>query len=245
VPREGRDVTTPSPSRWPKKPRELTPDELRIRDDWMKQWLDEHMTKNPSLRLVDHFNQSYALRSARRGAKTLEIGAGVGAHCHWEDLSAQEYYCCELREELAAKTRERFPRARTTVGDCQERLDFPDGYFDRVLAIHVLEHLPNLPKALAEIHRVLSPSGAFSVVIPCEGGFGYDIARRISSKRLFEKRYDWDYYDYIATEHVSTAREVIEELEGRFRVDHRRFFPALVPAVDLNLVIGLTLTPKP
>jgi ubiquinone/menaquinone biosynthesis C-methylase UbiE len=34
-------------------------------------------------------------------------------------------------------------------------MPFEDGYFDRVIAIHVLEHLPDLPRALREISRLM------------------------------------------------------------------------------------------
>lgn len=40
-----------------------------------------------------------------------------------------------------------------------ERLPFPDGAFAVVWCIHVLHHLPDVPAALAEAHRVLRPGG--------------------------------------------------------------------------------------
>ena len=32
---------------------------------------------------------------------------------------------------------------------------FADGFFDRSIAVHVLEHLPNLPAAIREVYRLL------------------------------------------------------------------------------------------
>lgn len=90
--------------------------------------------------------------------------------------------------------RSAFPGARVQAGDCQERLPYDDEYFDRVLAIHVLEHLPNLPAALKEIKRILKPGGVLSVVIPCEGGLAYTLARNISARPHFEKKYQ-QFYD--------------------------------------------------
>ena len=40
-------------------------------------------------------------------------------------------------------------------------LPFSDADFDAVLANHMLYHVPNLPKAVSEIHRVLKPGGTF------------------------------------------------------------------------------------
>jgi 2-polyprenyl-6-hydroxyphenyl methylase/3-demethylubiquinone-9 3-methyltransferase len=42
-----------------------------------------------------------------------------------------------------------------------ERLPFADGDFDAVVAADVLEHLPDLPAAVAELARVLAPGGGF------------------------------------------------------------------------------------
>jgi 2-polyprenyl-6-hydroxyphenyl methylase / 3-demethylubiquinone-9 3-methyltransferase len=42
-----------------------------------------------------------------------------------------------------------------------ERLPFAGGSFDAVVAADVLEHLPDLPAAVAELSRVLAPGGSF------------------------------------------------------------------------------------
>ena len=96
------------------------------------------------------------------------------------------------------------PGIQVVVGGCQERLAFPDGTFDRILAVHVLEHLPNLPTAIREMHRLIDKQrGQFEVVIPCEGGLAYSLARRISAQRFFEKRYKMPYRWLIEREHIN------------------------------------------
>ncbi|MCE7981066.1 MAG: class I SAM-dependent methyltransferase [Caldilinea sp. CFX5] len=40
-----------------------------------------------------------------------------------------------------------------------QALDFADGAFDAVIANHMLYHVPDLPRALSEIRRVLKPGG--------------------------------------------------------------------------------------
>ena len=131
---------------------------------------------------------------------------------------------------------------RSSSPIASKRLPWDDDSFDRVLAIHVLEHLYNLPAALEKIARVLRPGGVFCVVIPCEGGRLYSLGRRFTTKRMFEKRYKTPYEWMIRQEHCNTAREVLAELDRHFQLRTRRFFPLRVPAVDLNLVIGLELS---
>lgn len=229
--------TTPS-GNWPKVMPELSQEQQHIRDDFMKHWLEVLPQR---FGIIEKFNQGYPLRTFKPGTKTLEIGAGIGAHLNFENLEEQEYVALELRQNVAAKLQANFPQILTVVGDCQEHIDFPDGYFDRVLAIHLLEHLPNLPKALAQIQRVLSPTGQFSVVIPCEGGIGYTLARNVSARPIFEKRYKQSYDWFVASEHVNLPNEIIQELLKRFVITHRSYFPFLIPVTTTNLVIGLTL----
>src|SRR5690348_14927519 len=135
---------------------------------------------------------------------------------------------------MAAILRERHPAVATVTADCQEPMPFADASFDRVLAIHVLEHLPNLPAALAEIRRLLKPSGRFVVVIPCEGGLAYSLARRISAQRIFERRYGMSYDWFIASEHINVPAEIVDECATHFRVVRRRHFPLIVPLTALN-----------
>lgn len=52
--------------------------------------------------------------------------------------------------------------------DIQE-IPFPDASFDKIIANHMLHHVPNLPQALKEVQRKLRPDGAYATVIG-EGG---------------------------------------------------------------------------
>ena len=225
-------------SLWPKQVPVLTDEQASIREDFYGVWLALLPKKYG---LLERFNHRYPLRTARAGAKTLEIGAGIGGQLAFERLEDQQYAVLELRKDLAQQMQTAHPSVQVVVGDCQVEIPFEDHSFDRVLAIHVLEHMPNLPAALDEIQRILRPGGEISVVIPCEGGWAYTLARNISARRIFEKRYKQSYDWFVACEHVNRPAEIIDELMRRFRLTHRSFFPAIVPSVNLNLVIGLTL----
>ncbi len=236
----------PAATQWPKVLPRLTPEQQFISDDFMKHWHEELPKR---FGIVEKFNHGYPVRHAPKDfQRTLEIGAGLGEHLHYEKLTpAQEskYYANEFRENMCEQIRITFPRVHTILGDCQARMDFPDGYFDRILAIHVLEHLPNLPATVRELRRLCDEKrGALSVLIPCEGSPAYALARRISAQRIFEKRYKQSYRWFYEREHINLPHEVLAELEPHFTVTHRAFFPLPVPWVFCNLCIGLTLRPK-
>lgn len=233
-------------SKWPKTFPPLTPEQQRISDDFMKHW---HEVLPQRFGIIDRFNHAYPVQNRPgRFLRTLEIGAGIGEHLEYEQLTPEQlanYYCLELRENMSAEIRRRFPQCQTITADCQAALPFENGFFDRVLAIHVLEHLPNLPACVRELHRVCQPTGGvLSIVIPCEGRFAYTLARRISAQRIFERRYKQSYRWFIEREHVNRPEEILEELQPYFDVTHRSFFPLGLPAYFCNLVVGLTFTPK-
>lgn len=232
-------------AKWPKTFPPLTPEQEAIRDDFMKHW---HEVLPRRFGAIDRFSHRYPADHAPRGfSRTLEIGAGLGEHLAYERLEPAQraaYVALELRPNMATELSRRHPDVETRVGDCQRHLDFPDGHFDRIVAVHVLEHLPDLPAAVRELRRVCDPRrGVLQIVIPCEGGLAYSLARRISAQRIFERRYKQPYRWFIEREHVNRPDEILEELRPSFAVTHRAFFPLPVPSIALNLCIGLTLRP--
>jgi len=233
------------PKKWPKVVPELSDEQKRISDDFVGYWL-EVFSKRYGWTAA--FGHKYVARHVPESfLRTLEIGAGLGEHLTYETLSLdqrREYVALDVRQNVADRFKERFPDIQVCVGDCQKRLDFPNDHFDRILAIHVLEHLPNLPAAIVEMHRLCDKHcGVFSVVIPCEGSAAYVLARRLSAQRIFEKRYKQSYGWFIEMEHLNRPTEIMTELQRWFRVENRSFFPLPVPFAVCNLCIGLTLRP--
>jgi len=96
--------------------------------------------------------------------RALEIGSGTGyftlnllraglvgqATC--SDISAG------MLETLQANAERLGLEVHTEPADA-ERLPFADASFDLVLGHAVLHHIPDLPRAFAEFHRVLAPGG--------------------------------------------------------------------------------------
>jgi SAM-dependent methyltransferase len=233
--------------KWPKTFSPLSQEEEAISHDWMKHF---HTAISTNFERVERFNHGYPIRhTPPEFESSLEIGAGVGGHYAHElrvltPRQAGNYYAVEIRPNMAEELSRRYPKVKVYVGDCQQRMPFAEGFFDRIIANNVLEHLPNLPECLKEVRRLLNPDrGVFSVIIPCEGGLGYSLGRAFTSKRQYEKRYRKPYADFIRRDHVNTAREVLEELRPLFDVAGREFWPLRVPFVALNLFMGITLTP--
>lgn len=235
-------------AKWPKILPPLTPEQERTNDEFIKLW---HEVLPKRFGLVEKFNHSFPVKHSPRNFRTtFEIGAGLGEHLHYEKLSPEQrtnYYANEFRENMAEEILKSFPDIKTVIGDCQERMDFEDGFFDRVIAVHVLEHLPNLPACIREVHRLLEKEkGRFLVVIPTEGSPAYSLARKISAERVYKKHFGGDYSWIPRREHINLPREIIGELKPFFEVEVKRFFPLpFLPFIFNNLCIGLALRPRP
>jgi SAM-dependent methyltransferase len=226
----------------------MTAEQKRISDEFMKVW-HEHLPAR--FGVVERFNHSYPVKHSRPGfTTTIEIGAGLGEHLHYEKLTPEQergYVAVELRENMAMEIRRRFPNVKAITGDCQGRLDFPDGHFDRYIAVHVLEHLPDLPSCIREAHRLLNKErGQLLVVIPCEGSPAYSLARKISAERVYNKHFQGGYRWLISREHINLPHEIFAELDPYFTVESRSLFPLpFLPFVFNNLCIGISLKPRP
>lgn len=232
--------------KWPKILPELTLEQRAISDDFMKYW---HETLSSRYKIVDQFNHEYAVRTAPEGfVRTLEIGAGNGEHLGYERLTDRQeaqYVALDIRQNMLDELHKRFPRISALRADCQKRMDFQDGHFDRIVAIHVLEHLPDLPAAVREMHRLCDKAhGVLTIVIPCEGGFAYEMARRVSAQRLFERRYQQSYRWFIAREHLNRPFEIFEELSACFERVSCSYFPLGIRSTFWNLCIGACFKPR-
>jgi len=239
---------TSTAAKWPKVLPPLTDEQRRISDEFMKYWHDR--LPNAWFSVVEGFNHKFPVDySGSDFVSTLEIGAGLGEHIKYEKLSAEQaknYHALELRENMAAEIRKNYPQVNVIVGDCQQRLDFPDGSMDRVIAVHVLEHLPNLPAAVREAYRLVNKTkGQFFVVIPTEGSFAYSLARKISAEREYKKKFGGDYSWFYKREHINVPREILEELNPYFTIERKSTFPIpFVPMLFCNLILGFVLRPR-
>jgi SAM-dependent methyltransferase len=235
-------------AKWPKVLPALTPEQKRISDEFMKRWHEQLPSRYG---ILERFNHNFPVRHSHPGFRaTIEIGAGLGEHLHYERLTPEQegnYCAVELRENMAEEIRRRFPKVQAVTGDCQARLDFPDGHFDRYIAVHVLEHLPNLPACIREARRLLDKQrGQMLVVIPCEGSPAYSFARKISAERVYNRHFSGGYSWLISREHINRPHEILEELDPHFTVERKVFFPLpFLPFAFNNLCIGLSLKPRP
>lgn len=103
------------------------------------------------------------LLDPRPGERILEVGCGRGHLTkRLEDLGA-DVTGVDANPEAASEAIARDVRFMRV-----EQLSFPDGHFDTVVAVHALEHVAHLERAMSEMARVLRPGGAMMLIYPAE-----------------------------------------------------------------------------
>jgi SAM-dependent methyltransferase len=99
-----------------------------------------------------------------RGGDLEVLDAGCGGGATLESLRRYGYpQGMEPSEEAVAYNRQ---KGREVVRGYIEDMPFDDGSFDLVLALDVIEHVPEDLAALAELDRVLKPGGFLLVTVP-------------------------------------------------------------------------------
>ena len=113
-------------------------------------------------------NRFYALlarRSGPRQGNLLEVGCGLGHLLGW---LADRYtvFGTDINAWALSQALRNVPRGNFLLLSADDLGAFPDHTFQIVIAKHVVEHLPQPGKAIAEASRVLASGGMLLLTTP-------------------------------------------------------------------------------
>ncbi len=132
--------------------------------------VEKFLVNNPARALVQRHYEGPLLRKLGGrldGGRVLEVGCGqgVGMQIVLEQFGAAQVYGLDLDPIQVRRAQQRFAstsqnRVVLAVGSV-DGLPYPDEYFDAVFDFGMLHHVVDWQAGVAEIRRVLKPSGAF------------------------------------------------------------------------------------
>lgn len=103
-------------------------------------------------------------------AELLDVGCGAGYHVRHLARKAKRVVAIDVDRVALQVARRRVRSSRVTFLHYDgATLPFPDGSFDAVTLLDVLEHVPDRTAMVAEIARVLRPGGVWTVSVPYRG----------------------------------------------------------------------------
>jgi 2-polyprenyl-3-methyl-5-hydroxy-6-metoxy-1,4-benzoquinol methylase len=105
----------------------------------------------------------YAPRDGK--GQLLEMGCGLG---HLIGLLQNDFDCVgiDLAEYAVEETKKNAPKAKAMVQSADDLSPFAAEDFAVVVALHLVEHLPNPQHSIAEVWRILRPGGLFLFATP-------------------------------------------------------------------------------
>ena len=122
----------------------------------------------------------YDLANSSAGQKLLEVGCGLGLELAKLGKLGFDVTGIDLSPKAVGLSesylRNQGIKGQTLVQNA-ENMDFPNDAFDIIYSSGVLQHTPNIDKAIAEIWRVLKPAGRILIVLYHRHSWFYPLYR--------------------------------------------------------------------
>ncbi len=133
----------------------------------------------------------------KKGQNVLEVGSATGVFSFEYEKYCINLTSIDLSPENIKWAKNKAIKKNSSivfqVAD-MEKLPFPDNYFDGVLSFSTLRYAPNIEVALAEIYRVLKPTGYIIIDLPnkkCPWFVGLK-KKILGREHIFDNYYYWE-----------------------------------------------------
>ncbi len=131
-------------------------------EQWRRGRLWQETKQKRTLDILRRFMEEAGLRGSLKGLQVLDLGCGMGGlsvALAREGASVQPYDYNPAYCQITRLRGQRYSLDLHPVNGGGERLPFPEGYFDIIVCMDVLEHVQRPADLLAETNRCLKPGG--------------------------------------------------------------------------------------
>lgn len=172
-------------------------------------------------------------------SRVLDLGCAFGFGTR---LLQRRYetYGHDLSRPYIERARATAPLATFTCG-AADAIPYPEAYFDAILLLDVLEHVPDANSVVREITRVLRPSGCLVLSVPNRGVLGWldslNMYHRLLGDKLPPPTDDPSWHQRPRHEHYALS-DIRRLFEPRYRIREVRY-SGLGVAEVVNLLLLL------
>ncbi len=123
---------------------------------------------NNCVRTISVISNKLKALSSLKGAILLDVGCGDGSFTLALSEGFTDVYAIDVQKENIFSFRSKVSGDnRFKISEMSaSQMNFPDNYFDTILSIETIEHIPELTKAIMEMYRVLKPGGELIITCP-------------------------------------------------------------------------------
>jgi len=144
--------------------------------EWSQRYGEGHPVRNYLFNVRKKRVEELLDRDVGPGLRVLDIGCGSGVMAPYFAQKGATYFGIDISEKMVARAKKEISQILKTQehtsfaqGDVKH-LDFPDGYFDIVISLGLLEFLEDREAAIKEIVRVTHSGGTIVIAVPHKVG---------------------------------------------------------------------------
>jgi len=144
------------------------------------------------IKYIQHyrFRRIVSLLGPVKYSNLLEAGTGSGIFLPELSLHCENLYACDIHNHFDS-----IDNLLKHYNICNYELksqsieitDYPDNFFDAIVAVSVLEFVDNLQAAITEIKRILKKDGVFITICPMDSKFLDAVLSLYSDKKPDEE----------------------------------------------------------
>lgn len=200
----------------------------------------------------NHINLSSGV-SGNLNNRILEIGGGASPHFNIVDLENVNEYWISDNKYLLKETYTKND-AELNFKIYNHNAEFDSGYseflnknikFNRIIASHVWEHLPNPEEIFLKWINLLDEDGRLDIAIPCDPGILFRLGQLVGRKKAM-KNYGMSFKEIelmLSREHINSCQNLLKIVKF-YTHSKYSYFPFRVPFVNLNLFIFIRVYKK-
>ncbi len=125
---------------------------------FVNSFLKRFMLKYFEMIVFRKFLKSHDIHITNKIILDAGCGSGFGLQLIHEKFHPLSLYGFDILPEQVLKAKKRNLNTKISIGNITN-VDFPSNMFDVIFIFTVLHHVPDYPKALKEINRILKPGG--------------------------------------------------------------------------------------